>query len=116
MATDTTGGYCPKHDKHYSKLEQCGACRAERAGAVVKGSPKADTSPLRVKAAEYRLREIAMWQAASAQIGADPHVAVKLSDQAGKWAGRADELEHRLLEIEHHQWMLEEDKRRRGGS
>lgn len=106
---------CDEHNVDYGKLEQCSACRAERAGATATQSPKADTTPLRVRAAEYRLRELAMWNAAKLAIADDPHVAAKLSDQSGKWAGRADDLEVKLLEIEHHQWMLDQDRQRRGG-
>jgi hypothetical protein len=106
---------CEIHDVTYGKLEQCATCRAQRAGTAAATSPKADTSPLRVKAADYRLRELVCWQGFEAQIADDPHVAVKLSDQAGKWAGRADELESRLLEFEHDQWLIEQDRERRGG-
>lgn len=107
--------HCPKHDRYYSDVEQCSECRAERSAAPRATSPKADTSPLRVKAADYRLREAACWEQFSARLKEDGHLAVKLSDQAGKWAGRADELETRLLEIEHDQWLIEQDRLRKGG-
>ena len=116
MATDTTGNYCPTHDRHFGKLEQCGDCRRARANDAATGSPKADTSAVRVRAAEYRLCQSSCWQGYADNLKDDPHVAVKFSAEAGKWAGRADEIELRLLDIEHHQWMLEQDKQRRGGS
>ena len=118
MSASPTDGqkHCPTHDVWYGKLEQCSVCRAERAGSAPAASPKADTKPLRVKAAEYRLREYEMWTASKGMLIDDPHVAVKLSDQSGKWAGRADDIEVKLLEIEHHQWMLEQDRLRRGGN
>ena len=79
------------------------------------GSPKADTTNVRVRAAEYRLCQASCWEEYKQNLREDPHVAVKFSAEAGKWAGRADELEMRILEIEHHQWLMEQDKLRRGG-
>jgi hypothetical protein len=107
--------YCPLHDVTYGALEQCSTCRSDRSGAVASESPKADTLPARIKAAEYRTYQLSCWSEYSANVKDDPHVAVKFSAEAGKWAGRADEIELRILEIEHHQWMLEQDKQRRGG-
>lgn len=115
MESTPTPGYCAAHNRKYGKLEQCPQCRHEAMSGKHVGAPKADTLSLRVKAAEYRLREYACWAAFETALAYDPHVAVKLSDQSGKWAGRADELEMRLLELEHDQWLIEQDRERRSG-
>lgn len=116
MATDTTGGYCPTHDQHYSKLEQCSVCRAlARSGAVEKESPKADTTEARVHAARYRLNEAACWAELKLHTADDPNIAVKWSAESAKWARLAAETEQQLLEIEHDQWLMEQDVKRRGG-
>jgi hypothetical protein len=105
---------CALHDVSYGKLEQCSVCRAERAGGVKAGSPKADTSGPRTRAADYRLNQAACWDGYKTNLTDDPNVAVKFSAESGKWAGRADELEMRILEIEHDQWLIEQDRQRRG--
>lgn len=104
---------CP-HGKPYGGVERCGECRAARSVEVRTGSPKADTAPARTRAAEYRLYQASCWSEYAANVKADPHVAVKFSAEAGKWAGRADELEMRILELEHDQWLMEQDRQRRG--
>lgn len=116
MATDTTGNYCPTHDQHYSKIEQCSVCRAERTGAVPPQSPKADTLTARTHAARYRLNELACWEQVKANTADDPNVAVKWSAESAKWARLAAETEQQLLEIEHDQWLMEQDRKRRGGN
>lgn len=113
---DTTANVCPTHGTAYPKLERCPDCRSAATNKIQVGSPKADTSRARTRAAEYRLNQAACWEGFTTHKLEDPHVAVKFSAEAGKWAGRADELEMRILEIEHHQWMMEQDKLRRGGN
>lgn len=119
MATDTTGGYCPKHDAHYSKVEQCGTCRAERAGSVAVASPKADTHELDVREQEYReadkfLRRIAReWlDDGTAQ---ERNVALKAFDTAAKYARLALEIRTSRLELEHDQWLVEQKRKLSGG-
>lgn len=114
MATDTTGNYCPTHDKHYGKLEQCGECRRARNATVAPGSPKADMTQRRVHAADARLREAACWEQCKATMAADGHTAVKWSAESTKWARLAMELEQQITEVEHDQW-LREQKRLLGG-
>jgi hypothetical protein len=130
VASPVESGYCAKHDKRYGKLEQCSECRKSRGITVKQESPKADTATVRVHAARYRLNEAACWNefkrysAVDLTAGSedddpvqiDPHVAVKFSAEAGKWAGRADELEMRILEIEHDQWLREQKRIMGGGS
>jgi hypothetical protein len=122
--------YCAKHDRGYGKLEQCADCRASRGVTVKPGSPKADTSTIRLHAARYRMREAACWNEckrySSIDLTADdkggtppkldPQAAVKFSAESGKWASRADELEMRILEIEHDQWLREQKRLMGGGS
>lgn len=107
---------CPTHNVQYGKLEQCSVCRSERSGAIVAGSPKADTSGARINAARYRLNEAACWCELQANTADDPNVAVKWSAESAKWARLAAETEQQLLEIEHDQWLIEQDRKRRGGS
>lgn len=115
MPLDTTAGYCADHDRHYPPLERCPDCRAAKRGEIRSGSPKANTENVRIRAAEYRLCQSSCWEEYRSNIKEDPQVAVKFSAEAGKWAGRADELEMRILEIEHHQWMVEQDRLRKSG-
>lgn len=119
MATDTTGGYCPKHDKHYSKLEQCGACRAERAGTVAVGSPKADTRELELREQEYReadkyLRRMAR-EVLDDGTAQERGLAIKMFDAASKWARLALEIRTSRLEMEHDQWLVEQKRKLSGG-
>lgn len=115
MPPDTTGNFCSTHNTHYSKLEQCPVCRAG-AGVVVKtSSPKADTTQKRVNAAAARLRELSCWNEAGTQMHDDPHVAVKWSAEAGKWARIAMELEAQITELEHDQWLVEQKRLLGGG-
>ncbi len=107
---------CPHHDIVHSAIEQCSVCRAERSGSIVAGSPKADTSGARANAARYRLNELACWTELKTNTAADPNVAVKWSAESAKWARLAAETEQQLLEIEHDQWLIEQDRKRRGGS
>jgi hypothetical protein len=58
---------------------------------------------------------MACWERAQLAWTDDGHVSVKFSAESGKWAGRADELEARLLEIEHDQWLRDEKQRMSGG-
>ena len=115
MATDTTGNYCAKHERHYGKLEQCADCRAARSASVAPGSPKADTSPLRVIAARYRLNEAACWDVFGTIVRDDVNGAAKMSAESGKWATRADELESKIIEIEHDQWLRDQKMLLGGG-
>ena len=118
MATSLGAGQkrCPKHtDVVHSSIEQCGQCRAERAVAVKACSPKVDTTQKRVNAAEARLRELACWNECASQMRDDPQVAVKWSAESSKWARVAMDLEEKITEIEHDQWLVEQD-RLRGGS
>lgn len=108
--------HCDTHNVDYPRVGQCAKCRAEAAAASPTESPKADTSPARIRAAEYRANQYECWGAAVAAKIEDPQVAVKWSAEAGKWAGRADLIELKLLEIEHEQWVFEQDQKRRGGS
>ncbi len=107
---------CPEHDVIHGALEQCSVCRSLRSGSIVAGSPKADTSGARVNAARYRLNESACWAELQANSADDPNVAVKWSAESAKWARLAAETEQQLLEIEHDQWLIEQDRKRRGGS
>lgn len=107
---------CELHDIQYGKLEQCSGCRAAQTVAVKQGSPKADTTKIRAVAADYRLNQASCWSEYTTNLSDDPHVSVKFSAEAGKWAGRADELEMRILELEHDQWLIEQDRLLSGGS
>lgn len=101
---------CP-HGKPYGGIEQCGECRASAGSAIASSSPKADTSKARKAAAEYRLREFALWDAAKATWLDDPNATAKLSAESGKWAGRADDIEMRILEMEHEQWLVDQKRK-----
>lgn len=115
MAQDKAQPYCDIHKRSYSKLEQCAECRGAVGVTVKVGSPKADTTTKRVHAAEARLRELACWSESGSQMREDPHVAVKWSAEASKWARIAMELEDKIDELEHDQWLVEQ-KRLLGGS
>lgn len=107
---------CDVHNRALGRLEQCPDCRAEKTGAAQSGSPRADTSGARVSAARYRLNEGECWVACQARKLDDPQVAVKWSAESMKWARLATETEMKILEIEHDQWLVEQDKQRKGGS
>jgi len=108
--------HCDTHDVDYPRVGQCPRCRVDAAAVRGNESPKADTSVARVRAAEYRANQFECWGQSMASKIDDPQVAVKWSAEAGKWAGRADLIELKLLEIEHEQWVFEQDQKRRGGS
>lgn len=115
MAADTTGNYCPTHDRHYGKLEQCGECRAARKATPEVGSPKADTTVKRTHAATARLREAACWEQCKVTMGDDGHTSVKWSAECSKWARVAMELEAQITEIEHDQWLRDQKQLLNGG-
>jgi hypothetical protein len=111
--------HCAVHDIRYGKLEQCRACRAERSATVKASSPKADTKELRLRESEYReadkfLRRIAreILDEGTAQ---ERGLAIKMFDAAAKWARIALEINTSMLEIEHDQWLRDENMRMRGG-
>jgi hypothetical protein len=83
--------------------------------AVTDGPPKADTASARVNAANARIRELACWSNCTAATAEDPGNAVKWSAESAKWARVAMEIESKILDIEHDQWLMHED-RKRGGS
>jgi hypothetical protein len=107
---------CSLHDITYGKLEQCSASRAERSSSVKTGSPKADTTAKRVNAATARLRELACWDACKLAMADDGNIAVKWSSESAKWARLAAELEAQITEIEHDQWLRDENMKMHGGS
>jgi hypothetical protein len=107
---------CLIHDITYGKLEQCSACRAARSVTVKTGSPKADTSAKRVHAATARLRELACWDACQLAMATDGNIAVKWSAESTKWARVAAEIEAQITEIEHDQWLRDENMRMGGGN
>lgn len=114
--SDPSNRACPKHsDVTYGPLEQCPKCRAARSSAVKAGAPKADTTQKRVHAAEARLRELACWDRCKLDMADDGNIAVKWSAESSKWARLAMDLESQITEIEHDQWLVEQDQLR-GGS
>jgi hypothetical protein len=123
VPTDTTGGYCATHERHHPKLERCPDCRAARASIIKVASPKADTTELRILAATARLREAACWNEfkryssvdPESDEDPDPNVAVKFSAETVKHARLAMEIESRIADIEHDQWLVEQDRARSGG-
>jgi hypothetical protein len=111
---------CAKHDIRYGKLEQCSACRGERVASVKVGSPKADTKELRLRESEYResdkfMRRIAreVLEDGTAQ---ERGIAIKMFDAAAKWARLSLEIHTSLTELEHDQWLRDENMRMGGGN
>lgn len=109
MPQDSTAT-CP-HGKLYGGVEQCLECRKSAGVAVVTGPPKVDTAEKRVNAATARLRELACWDEAKAQMREEPNVAVKWSAESTKWARIAMEIEAGIAEIEHDQWLIDQKRR-----
>jgi hypothetical protein len=124
VPTDTTAGYCATHDCHHPKLERCPQCRAARNSIIKVASPKADTTELRILAATARLREAACWNEfkrysspdleSDTPTEIDPHIAVKFSAETVKHARLAMEIESKVAELEHDQWLIEQDRARGG--
>jgi hypothetical protein len=111
--------HCAIHDIQYGKLEQCSRCRAERSAIVKTGSPKADTKELRLREAEYReadkfLRRIAR-ETLDEGTAQERVIAIKMFDAAARWARLALEIHTSILEVEHDQWLRDENMRMRGG-
>lgn len=120
MASDTTGNYCPTHNRQYGKLEQCADCRSARVHTVAAVSPKADTRELELRESEYReadkfLRRMGreLLDEGTAQ---ERGLAIKMFDAASKWARLALEIRSDRLEIEHDHWLRDENMKMRGGS
>jgi hypothetical protein len=110
--------HCQLHDVLYGKVEQCPRCRADRSITVKQASPKADTHELKLREDEYReadkfLRRIGKeWlDEGTAQ---ERNAAIKAFDAASKWARLALEIRTTRLEIEHDQWLRDENMKMRG--
>lgn len=119
MASDTTGNYCPTHDRHFGKLEQCAECRSARRGAVAIESPKADTRELELREDEYRTdakflrRKGREWlETGTAQ---ERNSALKAFDAAAKYERLALEIRSTRLEFEHDRWLVEQKRKLSGG-
>ena len=116
----TVFNYCAAHDKQYGKLEQCPGCRKSASAVVAAQSPKADTKEMEARESEYRecdkyLRRLAKkWlDEGTAQ---ERPTAIKAMDAASKWARLALEIRQNRLEMEHDQWLVEQNRLMGGGS
>ena len=120
MATDTTGNYCPTHNQHFGKLEQCAGCRAGRRAAATAESPKADTRELELRESEYREADKFLRRKAREILddgtAQERNLAIKMFDSAAKWARISLEIRNQRLELEHDQWLVEQKRKLSGGS
>ena len=112
--------HCALHDVTYGSLEQCGVCRAAKGASIKPGSPKADTRELELREDEYRTdakylrRKAREWiDGGTAQ---ERNIALKAFDAASKYERLALEIRSARLEIQHDQWLRDENMKMHGGS
>jgi hypothetical protein len=120
VATDTTGGYCAKHDRHYSALGDCDDCRDARRGAVAQGSPKADLRELELREGEFRADAKYLRRRAREWIddgtAQERNIALKAFDTAAKYERLALEIHAKVIEVKHDHWLRDENMKISGGS
>lgn len=113
MSTDTTGPICP-HGIAYGGIEQCGDCRRAKASSAKQRRELVDTTAKRKLAVAARNKEDECWKQCVETTRDFPVYAVKWSAESAKWARIAMDLEKEISEYEHHQWLVELDRERRG--
>jgi hypothetical protein len=112
--------YCTIHDQRYSAIEQCSGCRASKGIEVKSGSPKADTRELRLRETEYREADKYLRRTAREWLdegtAQERGIALKAFETATKYARLALEIHTSILELEHDQWLVEQNRLLGGGN
>lgn len=111
---------CP-HGIMYDGLEQCARCRETKSAGPTTSSPRVDTRGLEEMEKEYRdldgfLRHLACKIFDPSEgMPNERHLAVKMLDNAAKWARLALDIRAERLEIQHDQWLVEQKRMLDGG-
>lgn len=112
--------YCEIHNIRYGKLEQCSGCRASKGIEVKSGAPRADTRELHLREQEYREADKYLRRVAREWLddgtARERGIALKAFETATKYARLALEIHASIKELEHDQWLVEQNRLLGGGN